>query len=392
MGTINFKTKTLNFEQQNPTVEGYWPVAIDIGYSAVKLFSPNKVAGFPSYARKVSTNSQIGEASPKNIMYQDLDTNETWCVGEVAQDRISINDTEDTLETLYGRRRYFSPMFKVLIRTGIGIGMMQNRFGSSDGKMPFIQTGLPPAYLAADTADLIESFCGTHRFQIKIGEKPWHKFEFTITENDVDVMPQPMGTLYSISTDKYGKRTPDANKLFSSSLLIIDPGFGTFDMFGIEMNHVEDNPPSFDLGMKQVLIRTSERIHDKFGQTIPVPAMQKYLGSGEINCINKRDFSSHMEPFEDLLMESNREICEKAIAQMLGLYDIFEQNYLVITGGTGAAWKNIIEEKFKNIESLTILMGNRNDQLPLIFSNVRGYYMRCIRKLQREQRGKAAHR
>lgn len=386
MSTINFKTKTFNIEQQNPSVDGMWPVAIDVGYSAVKLFSPNKVAAFPSYARKINPNSQIGVVSDKNILYQDLDTNETWSVGEAAQDRISINDTEDTLETLYGRRRYFSPMFKVLIRTGVGIGMMQNRFGSSVGKMPFIQTGLPPAYLAGDTGDLKEAFYGTHRFQTKIGEKPWHKFEFTITENDVDVMPQPMGTLFSISTDKLGKRTPDANKLFSSSLLIIDPGFGTFDIFSIRKNHIEDNPPSFDLGMKQVLINTAEKIYKKYGQRIPVPAMQKLLGTGEINCIDKKNFTSHMEPFEGLLVEANQEVCEQAMVKTLEVYDIFEEDYLVITGGTGAAWKDIITDKFKGIESLKIILGNRNDNLPLIFSNVRGYYMRCVANLTKKQR------
>ena len=56
-------------------------------------------------------------------------------------------------------------------------------------------------------------------------------------------------------------------------------------------------------------------------------------------------------------------------------------NYLVITGGTGAAWYNQIKDHFKDMNTLKIIAGNQNDNIPFIFSNVRGYYMAMYNKL-----------
>ena len=50
-------------------------------------------------------------------------------------------------------------------------------------------------------------------------------------------------------------------------------------------------------------------------------------------------------------------------------------DYLVITGGASDAWKVQIQEFFQGIETLKIIRGNQNHDLPYIFNNVRGYYM-----------------
>ena len=53
INTSDFKTKTEIIDRKNLSFSSAWPVAIDIGYSAVKGFSPNKAFRFPSYARLV---------------------------------------------------------------------------------------------------------------------------------------------------------------------------------------------------------------------------------------------------------------------------------------------------------------------------------------------------
>ena len=57
------------------------------------------------------------------------------------------------------------------------------------------------------------------------------------------------------------------------------------------------------------------------------------------------------------------------------VYRLYEYDYLIVTGGTGEAWFDIINEYFKNMETLTIVRGSQNDDLPGVFANVRGYYM-----------------
>jgi plasmid segregation protein ParM len=62
---------------------------------------------------------------------------------------------------------------------------------------------------------------------------------------------------------------------------------------------------------------------------------------------------------------------------------LFDHDYLVVTGGTGAAWNAYIKDYYKGLSNLTIIAGNQNDNIPYIFSNVRGYYMYLVSKLKR---------
>lgn len=52
INTQAFKIKTIFQPRLNPSVPKYWGVAIDIGYSSVKIFSPNMVASSLHMQRK----------------------------------------------------------------------------------------------------------------------------------------------------------------------------------------------------------------------------------------------------------------------------------------------------------------------------------------------------
>lgn len=382
--TSNFKTKTTFIERKNESVEDIWAVALDIGYSAVKGYSSNAVYSFPSYARKL-TGQLLGfaDVSANDILYKDNATGETWIVGSSAQEMITTDETGDSLAELYGRNRYFSELFKVIAEVGMGLGMMTNTFGSPNGKSLMLQTGLPPAYLKSDSSLLKESLGGEHNFSVKVGKKPWVSFNFILPEDNIFVMAQPMGTLLSISTDNSGKQIPDAAKYFKSSMLIFDPGFGTLDVFNIRNRMIESTETFDNLGMKRVMMETSNLIMDKYHQEIPVPAMQKYLATGEIRYKDRKTRTTSMVPFGDLLEEANKKVCMEALSKIDNIYNnLFDHDYLVITGGTGAAWNTIIKEYYGGMETLKIINGNQNDNLPCIFSNVRGYYLYLVGKMK----------
>jgi plasmid segregation protein ParM len=384
--TQNFKTKTIFTERKNESVDGIWTVALDIGYSAVKGFSNNMIYSFPSYCRKM-TNQMLafGETNKTDILYKDNETGETWVVGSAAQDMITSDETRDSIAELYGRNRYFSEIFKVISRVGMGIGMLTNQYDSPNGKKLVVQTGLPPAYLKSDTSLLKEALAGKHNFSIKIGNKQWVSLSYDLPEENIYVMPQPMGTLLSISTDNSGKTIPEASKYFKSSMLIFDPGFGTLDVFKIRNKMIESSETFDNLGMKRVLQETSDRIMDKFHQEVPVPAMQKLLTTGEVKCFDRKNRRTSLESFSDLLEESSKKVCYEALQKVDNIYNnLFDHDYLVITGGTGDAWKNIITEYYSGMESLKIINGNQNDMLPTIFSNVRGYYLYIVNKMKRQ--------
>lgn len=386
INTHNFKTKTIFTERKNESVDGIWTVALDIGYSAVKGFSNNMIYSFPSYCRKM-TNQMLsfGETNKTDIMYKDNETGEQWVVGAAAQEMITSDETRDSIAELYGRNRYFSDIFKVISRVGMGIGMLTNQYDTPNGKKLVVQTGLPPAYLKTDTPLLKEALAGHHNFSIKIGNKQWVSLAYDLPEENIYVMPQPMGTLLSISTDNSGKTVPEAAKYFKSSMLIFDPGFGTLDVFNIRNKMIESSETFDNLGMKRVLQETSDMIMDKFHQEVPVPAMQKLLTTGEVKCFNRKERKTTMNDFSDLLEKANEKVCYEALQKVDNIYNnLIDHDYLVVTGGTGDAWKSIITEYYSGMDSLKIINGNQNDMLPTIFSNVRGYYLYIVNKMKRQ--------
>ena len=63
MAVNNYKTKTTMTEVNNSLSQDVWTVALDVGYSAVKVLVPNKVFSFPTFARPAA-NPKLEVISP----------------------------------------------------------------------------------------------------------------------------------------------------------------------------------------------------------------------------------------------------------------------------------------------------------------------------------------
>lgn len=382
--TSNFRTKTSFIKRKNVKAEGVWEIAIDIGYSAVKLFSPNIVARFPYYAKRIDDSfTYAGEAPTSSILYRDLETGQMWLVGEKAQDIMSASDTSDSEATIYPRERYYSEMYRVLTNTGLGIGLMSNEYGSRGNDKLVVQTGLPEGYMD-DKEKITNSLAGHHRFALKIANGSWQQFDFELPLENIFVMSQPKGTLFSVCMNTNGTFHANAKKYLSSSVIVFDPGFGTLDIFPILKGTVGHGETYQDLGMKRVLQETSRLIKENFKVDIPVPAMQKYLSTGKVRYVDKKSFPFVSKEYEfgDLLADASSKICQEAIMRMTGAIELDDYNYMIVTGGTGAAWFNQIKDIFKDFTTLEVIQGSQNDDLPFVFSNVRGYYYYRYNKLK----------
>ena len=381
MLTRAYRTKTIFREMNNrPVPSKYWTIGLDIGYSGVKVFSGNAAVCFPSYAIQNNSETRInlGQAEDeRSIRYHDSEGD--WEVGAIAQNMISVTDTSAGSMAIYGRSRYFSPMFKVIARVGIAAGIRQNRFGNPDGKQIKIQTGLPPKYLKSDTADLKAALTGVHEFSVKFGNSKWENYKIEIKPEDIGVIDQPEGTIFSVSTDSSMRLLPDAKSYFSGRTLVADPGFGTLDLFPMIQGSVSrDNCQTFtEFGMKQILKQTADEIFDRYNFEISIPAIQQYLESGMV--IKKDGRKLSKVSFDDILENASKDVCNKAIEKIMEIYNPpLEFDNMIITGGTGAAWSSYIRnsEYFKECDTVKIVSGNQGDQsLPYIFSNARGYYI-----------------
>lgn len=384
METISFKTKTMFQERADKQLAGVYPVAMDIGYSGVKIFAPNKVAIFPSYARPYVDNGTVGKLPDDYIVYKDLDTGEKWLVGSMAQTDVNTNEAIDSDEAIYGRQRYFDPMFKVISRVGLGIAMMPNKYAEIGHRKLVLQTGLPPKY-TDDSRLLRQVLAGKHDFSVKIGSNKPVEFHFELDENDIHIIIQPMGTLYSAAINNEHKFTTVSADYLAKNVLIFDAGFGTFDLFLIKNHSIKNSETFSNLGMKQVFKETADAIQKKYGVKVNVSEMQRLLKTGLVRTYDRTTYSTKDEPFNDLLEAASEKICMQAIEKMAQVYPLDEMDYLIITGGTGAAWENKIRSTFKNMQTLKIVSGNQSEtSLPFVFANVRGYYMYLYNSLEKE--------
>lgn len=364
---------------KNLQADDKWGIALDIGYSSVKLFSPNLVAVIPSYAKRISAPS-FGRSADYALLYTDAETNQQWAVGQSAYDALQTGDMTDSASELYGRNHYFSPSFKVISETALAIALRPNMFGDPGGKEIYIQTGLPSKYVEEDRKYITAALAGRHRFSLRIGNGRTEDFDIEIMPENIDVIPQPAGTLYSICYDESGKAVPEAEKYFTSSGLVMDPGFGTLDTFPI--NGRGNSYETYELGMKNVLEEAASAINSEYGINLSITAMQKCLKEGCVRALDRATLTSNEYPIGEILNAANKKVCDAAIGQILNSYNyLMDYRYLVITGGTGDAWKDMIRDKLKNISTLEVVDGNRNSSLPMLYSNVRGYYQYMIKRL-----------
>ena len=317
--------------------------------------------------------------SPEKTDIRYRDNSGTWVVGNLAYNEATVGDIIDSESELYGRHRYFSPMFKVIASVGLALGLNENSFGSPKDKKIVLQTGLPPKYLIGDDKnDLVDALAGHYCFELAVGNKDWKKYEFTIDRENLYIMAQPLGALVSASVSKNGKPVPTARNYYSSDVIVFDPGFGTVDSYVIHMGNVmKERCETFsNLGMHEVFERTCNDIMNQFNIQLPITEFQSRLAFGNIKIVNKKKMSSQLYDFSELLDKNCRQVCADVIEKLKSVYNYFARtDYIIATGGTYEAWKNIFSDTFSEMTSLQLVPANINDvSLSNVFSNVRGYY------------------
>lgn len=370
--STSFRTRNEIVSCKNLKPEGFALCALDIGYSALKGFSPTNRFCIPAYVR-ASEGTSIGTPLDTDIRYKD-DSGVVYSVGSLALDSISADDTNDADNTMFGRNRYFSKSFLILARVGLALGVGQNC-----DKTVFLQTGLPPAYRAMDTDLIIEALAGNHKFSLKLGGLEWTDYDIDLAPENISVIDQPVGSVYCASKRSDGSTvlTDGGGTYIDHNTLVFDGGFGTLDIFSV-MNRVINGTNTFDdLGMRAVFERTAQDILQKYRMEVHAHTLQRYLADGVIPVFDRKAKSTKKQEISSLLKENSRLICEMALDRLDTAYDnLMHYDYLLVTGGTGAAWFDIIKDHYSGFETLSVIAANQNEKnVPPIYNNVRGYYI-----------------
>ena len=382
----DYATKTEIKPVLNKTVNGFWPIGIDYGFSSVKGFSPNKMFCFPNCAVKVDSFNSLLESNEKDLLLKDEQG--LWIVGARAHEIITPENSMNYESEMYERNRYFSPVFRALMKVGLGISFLSNVYKKYGQEEIVIQTGLPPEYKLLDSEALKDSLAGDYDFDLKVGKGAFRHFHFSIKPNNIFIMDQPMGSLFSAITDNEGVQEQSGFSILKSNTIVVDPGFKTFDIYNISGGMCRGSNTFDSLGMHEIFKRTIEDIRKQYGTNITVLGMQDALHRGYITTFDRRKMASRKISFDNELMKNTKEVCMEAVKKILSLYNYLQNHdYMIVTGGTGNAWYPIIEEYFKDMENLTILSANRNNtNISNTYSNVRGYYYYLVGMLARNFR------
>ena len=312
----------------NPKGRGYI-IGLDIGYSAVKVAYENGFFCFPSYAKRLD-DTMLNLPSNQDILYRDDTTGEIYMVGIVAQEMLDSSSTNDTDGELFSRRRYSDKRFKILCYTALGMALADKK----DNKNIIIQTGLPTSFVDGDSSGLKKAFDKIPQFSLKLGKKPWKTFQVNINPEDIHIMEQPKGALYSYLIRNDGQYVSNAKSILCSNVLILDIGFGTFDFYGVKNRAAICKETIDDLGMKQVLKHTSKSILKEMNEDIRVATLQHNLSTGTVTCVNEDDMRSEERPFAPLLETASKTVMKEAMEKAKSVTNAFrDYQYIIIDGG-----------------------------------------------------------
>lgn len=376
MDTKQFRTRQEMNYKTNPKCRDYI-IGLDVGYSSSKVFYENGYLVFPSYIKEIE--SVLSPVSDKDIYYRDSD-GKIYLIGYNAQELVQSDDTNDTDGELFSRKRYKDKRFQIICNTALALATRNKK----DSRKIVIQSGLPSSYMKGDSKALKNVLSTKSRFELKIGKNHWQEFDLSINPQDIYIMEQPKGALFSALTMDDGNETPDALNVLINNVLVMDIGFGTFDFYGLIGRSVACSESIDTIGMREVLTEAIKQIMNETGEDIRIAAFQRCLDSGKFVFINEDDLSSEEKPLAPILDAANKKVMKTALERAKSVTKSFrDYRYIIIDGGTGEAWYKDICEYLKNLKTIQIWPSNRNDHLPCIYSNARGYYMYRYRRTRK---------
>lgn len=367
------------------------PMAIDIGYSAIKTFGMFGRHIIPAIPLKVKKDT-VEFAQDNHIKFKDNEGN-LWYIGDLVSTTTNYKQ-EDVNETrLYSIDRIKSKEYKILAELGIYFGMLENNYTvNTDGDL-YIQTGLPSTQTeeAEVVSALRQAFIGKHQFSVKIGKNPWVDIDITVKEDNLKVMEQPFGTIWSLGATHEGKFLRK-DLLESKNVLVFDAGFYSIDTYYARSGRKTDTYTWQDHAMKEVLLRTSTDIELKTSTKKPkISEYTKYftdpVNPGMIIYNKGQNKHNIMES----LMPNLVAIANEILVEMEERYEYFEEVHtLIMTGGTGKAYYEYFKNNIKKPDLEIILAENTEkelndkDYLNVVFANVTGYFNHLIKLIQKK--------
>lgn len=340
--------------------------ALDLGNKQTKLKNKENEYVLPSrFLNQAYAPKNAGKRAKKDIHSFKIPSNtETYLWGKDVNNLHLDDYIEDTI--MYDSR-YSSESFKLLANFALG-ELAKDFEESKKGILDISVTiGLPTGDYENENnlKNLEEVFSGQHQIEID-GET------YNVRVKKINVLPQPIGTLYSELMDKEGNiKNPN---LQDEKVGIVDIGGGTIlidTILDFELSY--KNRKQFDTGINDLY----ENIMNDIQKETSIYQIEKLIRKGINEDSYTYKFSKNsVQDITSIVLNERDRFTKRLITQIKStLKNLNSIDTLIFTGG-GA---NLVNRKLINEEFDNALVVTNTE-----FANVRGFYLFGLTQLNQD--------
>lgn len=323
-------------------------LGIDVGFGFTKVSNGRNNYIFQSVIGDpidIQFKTSFGNNDFVNNLHVTID-GKSYFVGEYASTQSMVR--EFTLD----QDRMVSDFVKILALTAAGIFY-------EEGITLNIISGLPVAYLSHDHENFAKSLEGEHN--IIYNYPDGRKDSKTLKINTVQLMPQPLGSVFNILMDESGRVVN--REIQNQKVGVIDIGFKTTDFTVFDhMKYIERSSSTTDLGISRCFLAIAEKLKKESGVQVELYRLFDAIDSGHIKIKGKEYNIANLR--DRVFENAAREI----MSSMERLWrDEWDIDYAVLTGGGSKA----LYEYLAPLLNLDVLPIDISDDIR--FNNVKGY-------------------
>jgi len=323
-------------------------VGIDVGFGFTKAYNGKNSVILKSLigdATDIQFRSSLGEESSTSNLHITMN-DKSYFLGNYAE--LQSNIPEFTLD----QEKLIENFVKILAIAAAGL------CSESSGPINVV-TGLPVGYLRRDSRSLKEKIRGVHEiiYHNINGKDETRRIHI----DKIHVIPQPIGSIFNLIFDEYGKMKDKT--LASQKLGVVDIGFKTTD-FSIfdHLQYIERGSSTMDTGISKCFSVFANKLRQESNINIELYRIFKFIESGMIKIRGKEYNISNLK---------NRVYTHAASAIATDLNRLWENDWdidsIILSGGGSV---ELAEYLSPNIEGNVIPIQKNIDAR---FNNVQGY-------------------
>jgi plasmid segregation protein ParM len=323
-------------------------LGIDVGFGFTKVSNGRQSYIFQSIIGDpvdIQFRTNFGANEFTENLHVTIDK-KSYFVGSYASRQSAVR--EFTLD----QERLVSDFVRILAITAAGIY-------AEEGITMNVISGLPVAYLGHDNEAFAKTLQGEHSVSYHMPDGTSTSKRLTI--NTVQLMPQPLGSVFNILMDENGRVVN--RDLANQKVGVVDIGFKTTDFTVFDrMKYIERSSSTTDLGISKSFLAIAEKLKKESGVQVELYRLFEAVDSGHIKIKGKE---YNIANLRDRVFEyAAREI----VSSMDRLFaDEWDMDYLILTGGGAKA----LYEYIMPIVNMDVLPFDRTKDIR--FNNVMGY-------------------